>query len=73
MSYDPTRCEYMKRTECVGTRQCEKAAEYLVMTQIPPYVQSFTCYQHLSEFIERLLGRQPVPVIVRYHNEYTVG
>ena len=66
------RCEFVGKTECVGTHQCEKHAEYLVITQIPPYVQTYTCYQLLAEYVVRLLGMQPVPVIVRRHHEWTI-
>ena len=54
------RCEF----EAFGD-QCAFASRFLVMTQIPPYTQAHTCHEHLPMFIDRFLGHELVPIIVR--------
>ena len=60
MASDEPKCEF----EAFGDA-CSFAARFLVMTQTPPYTQAHTCHQHLPGFVERLLGTERVPVIVR--------
>jgi len=66
MAHDPQQCEYTMRG-----MQCRKGAEYLVMTQVPPYAETFVCRRHLAIYVDQLLSAQQCPVLVRRHHDWT--
>jgi len=45
--------------------KCLRIAEFLVMTQIPPYTQEYVCGDHLLTVTDRLLGIMHCPVLIR--------
>lgn len=60
MPEEPT-CEFTKG----DNTKCTLASQFLVMTQIPPYTQAHTCHEHLPIFVDRLLGTERCPVVIR--------
>lgn len=60
MAYDPPQCVFVLAKDL----QCPRGAQFKVLTQIPPYSDAYCCCEHLFMIIDRLLGKQQVPVSV---------
>lgn len=67
MAHESQQCEFILAKDL----KCPRSAEYKVMTQMPPYTNAYCCCNHLFLVIDRLLGRQQCPVLVRRYLGWT--